>query len=175
MGPRAGNAVVQWGKRPTTTVSLRATPGEYEPFSFSFRPHERLEQVFVKPAGALVGQKGQIDVGNVQVCTIAVNLEALPFRLYERAREGMDDLKYLLKLEALIAEAKKAGRGQNDVVRHAETVLRELGDSITDNWTAYSDGGEAWPPARYHEWRWKGMSLALARNTGWKPIPPTEN
>ena len=85
-----------------------------------------------------------------------------PTLAYERAREGIDDLKYVLRLESLIAEAKKAGRGESDAVRHAEAVLKELGDSIIDNWTAYTDGGEAWPPARYHEWRRKVIDEMLA-------------
>jgi hypothetical protein len=85
-----------------------------------------------------------------------------PTLAYERSREGVDDLKYLLKLESLIAEARKSGRGENEAVRHAEAVIKELGDSIIANWTAYTDGGERWPPERYHQWRQKVIGAILA-------------
>jgi hypothetical protein len=85
-----------------------------------------------------------------------------PTIAYEKSREGVDDLKYVLKLESLIAEAKKAGRGRSDAIRRAELVVKELGDSIIDNWTAYTDGGEQWPPARFHQWREKVIEAILA-------------
>jgi len=85
-----------------------------------------------------------------------------PTIAYEKSREGVDDLKCVLKLESLIADATKAGRGQSDAVRRAETVVKELGDSIIDNWTAYTDGGEQWPPARFHQWRERVIDAILA-------------
>ena len=85
-----------------------------------------------------------------------------PTLAYERSREGVDDLKYALKLESLVADAKKTGRGQSDAIRRAEGVLKELGDSIIDNWTAYTDGGEQWPPARFHQWRQRITDEILA-------------
>jgi hypothetical protein len=117
---------------------------------------------------AKYGVKGKVEwyynLGNNEKGSV-VRLDGeriYPTVTYERSREGVDDLKYALKLESLIAEAKKAGRGESAAVRHAEALLKELGDSIVDNWTAYSDGGESWPPARYHEWRQKIVDETLA-------------
>lgn len=85
-----------------------------------------------------------------------------PTIIYERSREGVDDLKYALKLESMIAGAKKAGRGQDEAVRRAEATLKELGDSIVDDWTAYRRGGERWPPRRFHQWRNRLIDAILA-------------
>jgi len=68
-----------------------------------------------------------------------------PTLAYERAREGVDDLKYLCKLEALVAEGKRAGKAQPQVAQ-AEALLKKIGDAILDNWTAYTEGGESFPP-----------------------------
>jgi hypothetical protein len=67
-----------------------------------------------------------------------------PTLMYERSREGIDDLKYLLKLEALVAEAKQAGRASAEAGR-AAALLKRIGDGIIDNWTAYTSGGEVFP------------------------------
>ena len=63
---------------------------------------------------------------------------------YERSREGVDDLKYVLALEKRIADAKKAGKAAAQV-RAAEALLKRIADSIIDNWTAYTQGGETFP------------------------------
>ena len=63
---------------------------------------------------------------------------------YERSREGIDDLKYVLTLERRIAEAKKARKAAAQV-RAAEALLKQIADSIIDNWTAYTQGGETFP------------------------------
>ncbi|HUU93407.1 MAG TPA: hypothetical protein VM238_19620 [Phycisphaerae bacterium] len=63
---------------------------------------------------------------------------------YERSREGIDDLKYILALEKRIAQAKKAGKAAAQV-RAAEALLKQIADSIIDNWTAYTQGGETFP------------------------------
>jgi len=63
---------------------------------------------------------------------------------YERCREGIDDLKYLCTLEALLAKAKEAGRATAER-RAAEALLTKIADSITDDWTAYRTGGERFP------------------------------
>ena len=63
---------------------------------------------------------------------------------YERCREGVDDLKYLCRLEQLIADAKKAGRAAAER-RRAEALLKKIADGIQDDWTAYRSGGERFP------------------------------
>jgi len=63
---------------------------------------------------------------------------------YERSREGIDDLKYVCRLEQLIAESKKQGRG-GAAQQEAEELLKKIGDSIVDNWTAYTSGAERFP------------------------------
>jgi len=63
---------------------------------------------------------------------------------YERSREGIDDLKYICKLEGLAARARAAGKAGAEV-RAAEALLAKIADSILDNWTAYTEGGEHFP------------------------------
>ncbi len=58
---------------------------------------------------------------------------------YERSREGIDDLKYLLRLERLIAEAKKAGKAAAEVAK-AEALIKGISDAIADDWTVYDSG-----------------------------------
>jgi hypothetical protein len=65
---------------------------------------------------------------------------------YERCREGIDDLKYLCKLEQLIALAGKSGKADAERAR-AEALLKRIADSIRDDWTAYRGGGAEFPPA----------------------------
>ncbi|MFW6162753.1 MAG: hypothetical protein ACODAJ_08265 [Planctomycetota bacterium] len=63
---------------------------------------------------------------------------------YERCREGIDDLKYLLALESLVAEAKRAGKAAAER-RAAEALLARIADGIHDDWTRYRSGGERFP------------------------------
>jgi len=63
---------------------------------------------------------------------------------YELSREGIDDLKYLCKLEKLIAESEKTGKAR-EKARAAAEFLEGLEASIIPNWTAYSQGGMKWP------------------------------
>jgi len=63
---------------------------------------------------------------------------------YELSREGIDDLKYLCKLESLIAEANRCGKAQQQAAS-AAAFLKNLEDSIIPNWTAYTSGGMKWP------------------------------
>jgi len=63
---------------------------------------------------------------------------------YELSREGVDDLKYLCKLESLIAEANRRGKAQQQAAS-AAAFLKKLEDSIIPNWTAYTSGGMKWP------------------------------
>jgi len=63
---------------------------------------------------------------------------------YERSREGIDDLKYLCKLEALVAEAKKTGKARAECAK-AQALLDTLADSIEDDWSAYARGGAKSP------------------------------
>jgi len=63
---------------------------------------------------------------------------------YELSREGIDDLKYLCKLEKLIAQAQSRGRTP-PAAEAAAALLKTLEDSIIPNWTAYSQGGMKWP------------------------------
>ena len=63
---------------------------------------------------------------------------------YERSREGIDDLKYLCRLEKLIAHAKSLGKAGTER-QTAETLLKKIADGIADDWTAYTQGGEHFP------------------------------
>jgi hypothetical protein len=63
---------------------------------------------------------------------------------YELSREGVDDLKYLCKLESLIALADKSGKGREQALAAAR-FLKGLEQTIIPNWTAYSQGGMKWP------------------------------
>lgn len=63
---------------------------------------------------------------------------------YERSREGIDDLKYLCKLEALVAQAKQAGKAEAER-KAAEELLAKLADSIQDDWSSYTSGGAKFP------------------------------
>ena len=63
-----------------------------------------------------------------------------------RKHAGLDDLKYVLALEKRIAAAKKARKAVAQV-RAAEVLLGKIADSIIDNWTAYTQGGETFPAA----------------------------
>ena len=63
---------------------------------------------------------------------------------YERSREGIDDLKYLCKLESLVAAAKKAGKAEAERLQ-GEALLKKLADGIQDDWSAYTSGGERFP------------------------------
>ena len=63
---------------------------------------------------------------------------------YERCREGIDDLKYLCKLESLIARANEAGTAEAER-RAAQALLDKIAASIRDDWTAYRQGGERFP------------------------------
>ena len=63
---------------------------------------------------------------------------------YERSREGIDDLKYVCKLEQLIAESRKQGRGEA-ARAEAEALLKKIAESIVDDWTAYTSGGQRFP------------------------------
>jgi len=67
-----------------------------------------------------------------------------PTLAYERSREGIDDLKYLVTLEHRLAAARPA-RPANAAVARAEALLKRIADGIVDNWTAYTDGGESFP------------------------------
>lgn len=63
---------------------------------------------------------------------------------YERSREGIDDLRYLLTLERLAAEAARAGKAAEER-RRAEALLARIAESIHDDWTRYRQGGERFP------------------------------
>lgn len=74
---------------------------------------------------------------------------------YERSREGIDDLKYLLALERRVeaARAARIGTRQADA---AATLLERLTESVVPDWSAYTerdtsfpeDGFESLDPAR---------------------------
>ena len=68
----------------------------------------------------------------------------LPTTVYEMSREGLDDLKYVVTLENLVARAKKTGKAKAEAAE-AEKLLKALEKSIIPNWTAYSRGGKRWP------------------------------
>ena len=61
---------------------------------------------------------------------------------YERCREGIDDLKYLGRLESLIARADP----QRPEVKNARALLGAIADGIADDWTLYEGkGGRRFP------------------------------
>ena len=70
--------------------------------------------------------------------------EVWPTIAYETSREGIDDLKYLTRLERLIATANASGTARAETAA-AEACLKKLLDTIVPNWTAYSAGGQKWP------------------------------
>ena len=63
---------------------------------------------------------------------------------YELSREGIDDLKYLCKLEGLIDRAREAGQAPAEA-EAAARCLKQIESSIIPNWTAYTQGGMKWP------------------------------
>ncbi len=63
---------------------------------------------------------------------------------YERSREGIDDLKYLCKLESLVETARKAGKAEKQRAA-AEALLAKIADGIQDDWSAYTAGGARFP------------------------------
>ena len=56
---------------------------------------------------------------------------------YERCREGIDDLKYLCRLESLLAGADAA----RPEVGRTRDLLKTLADGIADDWTRYEGKG----------------------------------
>ena len=58
---------------------------------------------------------------------------------YERSREGIDDLKYLCKLEQLVSQAKHVNQAP-EVVKKAEAILAGISKAIADDWTIYDTG-----------------------------------
>jgi hypothetical protein len=68
----------------------------------------------------------------------------LPTLDYERSREGVDDLKYLCRLEQLVAQATKAGKADTQRAA-AEKLLKDIAASIQDDWSAYTSGGKHFP------------------------------
>ena len=54
------------GKQKTNSVSIFASPGEYEPLSFALQPKERIAEVMIQ-GGALTGPAGVIPAENVVV------------------------------------------------------------------------------------------------------------
>jgi hypothetical protein len=66
----------------------------------------------------------------------------LPTLDYERCREGIDDLKYLCKLESLVAQAGP----DLAAARNARDLLQAIADGIADDWTLYEGkGGRRFP------------------------------
>jgi hypothetical protein len=63
---------------------------------------------------------------------------------YERSREGVDDLKYLCRLEQLVAEAKRSDKAAAQRAE-AEKLLASIAESIRDDWNAYRSGGARFP------------------------------
>lgn len=91
------------------------------------------------------GVRGKVewyyDLGNNERGSL-VRLEGdniYPTLDYERSREGIDDLKYLCKLEKLVTQAQQAGKAPEEVAK-AQAVLKGIADSIQDDWTFYDTG-----------------------------------
>jgi hypothetical protein len=96
------------------------------------------------------GVKGKVEWyynlgNNERGSVVRVDKERVwPTLIYERTREGIDDLKYICKLERLIADAREARKAKAEVERAAD-LLKRIADGIIDNWTAYTAGGETFP------------------------------
>jgi hypothetical protein len=63
---------------------------------------------------------------------------------YERSREGIDDLKYLVALEERLAEARAMGTGMPEADAAAELLAR-LEKSVIPDWTAYAERDASFP------------------------------
>jgi len=68
---------------------------------------------------------------------------------YERSREGVDDLKYMLALESAVAEARRRHTAAAETAK-AEALLGRIAEAIIPNWTAYTQGGETFPEDGFH-------------------------
>lgn len=115
---------------------VNASPGRF-PFGFFFWKM------------AMYGVKGKVEwyynLDNRSGSVVRTEGTSIwPTLEYERSREGIDDLKYLCLLEKLIARANSIGKASAERKR-AEALLKRIADSIADDWTAYTHGGERFP------------------------------
>lgn len=63
---------------------------------------------------------------------------------FERSREGVDDLKYLLALEERVATARATGTGIREADAAAE-LLQRLEEAVIPDWTAYAERDASFP------------------------------
>jgi hypothetical protein len=63
---------------------------------------------------------------------------------YERCREGIDDLKYVCKLEQLIRQTKDNPQAAAERLK-AQALLKSIADGILDDWSTYTHGGARFP------------------------------
>jgi len=93
------------------------------------------------------GVKGKVEwyynLRNEQGSLVRIQKEAVyPTLDYERCREGIDDLKYLCKLESLVAKAKP---GLPEAAK-ARELLQSIDQAIADDWSLYEGkGGQHFP------------------------------
>jgi hypothetical protein len=96
------------------------------------------------------GARGKVEwyynLRNEQGSLVRTQKDAIyPTLDYERCREGIDDLKYLCKLESLAADASKTQKAAAEV-RRAQELLKTIADGIADDWTLYEGkGGRRFP------------------------------
>jgi len=88
------------------------------------------------------GVKGKVEwyynLRNEQGSLVRTQGDAVfPTLDYERCREGIDDLKYLCKLESLLVKADPA----QPAVKNARDLLKTIADGIADDWTLYEGKG----------------------------------
>jgi len=88
------------------------------------------------------GVKGKVEwyynLRNEQGSLVRTQGDAVfPTLDYERCREGIDDLKYLCRLESLLAGADAA----RPEVGRTRDLLKTLADGIADDWTRYEGKG----------------------------------
>ena len=96
----------------------------------------------------------QID-GNRQEDSYAYQTDDAIYPTYrlELAREGVDDLKYLMTLQSLLAEARRADApAVREAVAYADRVLKLLGDMTTVEIRTFLGPGR-WSPQAYQRAR----------------------
>lgn len=73
----------------------------------------------------------------------------VPFLCYEEIREGIDDWRYVLTLEALIKEARS--KGEIKRAKDAENILEEVKNQINPDLYYYTKKIKKFPEGQFHD------------------------